>query len=45
VRIGVVLEYLLDDLSLELAVSALADLDQIEVLNGIMVGVELEVAA
>src|SRR5215467_10243122 len=45
VRIGVVLEHLLDDLRLELAVGALGDLDQIEVLDRVMVGVELEAPA
>src|SRR3954447_15871492 len=40
--IGIVLEHLLDDLSLELAVGALGNLDQIEVLDRIVVGVELE---
>src|SRR6516225_9901850 len=45
VRIGVVLEHLLDDLGLELAVGALGDLDQVKVLDRIMVGVELEAPA
>src|SRR5215471_5457159 len=45
VRIGVVLEHLLDDLGLELAVGALGDLDQVEVLDRIVVGVELEAPA
>src|SRR5215469_11623982 len=45
VRIGVVLEHLLDDLRLELAVGALGDLDQIEVLDRIVVCVELEAPA
>ncbi len=43
--VGVVLEHLLHDLGLELAVGALGDLDQIEVLDRIVVGVELEAAA
>ena len=45
VRIGVVLEHLLRDLGLELAVGALRHLHQIEVLDRIVVGVELEGAA
>ena len=44
VGIGVVLEHLLDDLGLELAVGALGDFDQVEVLDRIVVGVELEAA-
>ena len=42
--VGVVLEHLLDDFGLELAVGALGDLDQVEVLDRIVVGVELEAA-
>ena len=42
--IGVVLEHLLDDLGLELAVGALGDFHQVEVLDRIVVGVELEAA-
>src|SRR5262245_38850238 len=45
VRIGVVLEHLLRDLGLELAVGALRYLDQVEILDRIVVGVELERAA
>src|SRR5438552_9438828 len=44
VRIGVVGEHLLGDLGLELAVGTLRYLHQIEVLDRIVVGVELEVA-
>src|SRR2546423_8364019 len=44
VRIGIILEYLLHNLGLELAVGALGDLDQIEILDRIVVGVELEAA-
>src|SRR4051812_14039753 len=42
VRIRVVLEHLLHDLGLEFAVAALRHLHQIEVLNRVMIGVELE---
>src|SRR5215472_12771933 len=41
VRIGVVLEHLLDDLGLEFTVRALGDLDQIEILDRIVISVEL----
>src|SRR3954447_12754285 len=42
VRVGIVLEDLLVDLGLELAVGTLGDLHQIEILDRIMVGVEAE---
>src|SRR5829696_8996458 len=42
IHVAVVLEDLLDDLGLELAVRALCDLHQVEVLDRIAVGVELE---
>src|SRR5215475_11665975 len=42
VRIGVVLEHLLDDLGLELAVGALGDLDQVEVLDRLFFCFELD---
>src|SRR5205085_4307999 len=45
VRIGVVGEHFLHDLGLVLAVGALGDLHQIEVLNRVVVGVVLELAA
>src|SRR5574337_870014 len=45
VRVGHVAEHLLDDLGLVAAVGALRDLGQVEVLDGIMVGVEAELAA
>src|ERR1700674_152123 len=45
VRVGIVLEHLLDDLGLELAVGAFGDLDQVEVLDRIVIGVEPEAAA
>src|SRR5207244_3406572 len=45
VWIGVVGEYLLGDLGLEFAVGALGDLHQIEILDRVVVGVELELAA
>src|SRR4051795_1413596 len=45
VRIRVVLEHLLHDLGLEFAVAALRHLHQIEVLDRVVVGVELEGAA
>src|ERR1043166_5915462 len=46
-RVGVLVirEHLLGDLGLELAVRALHHLDQIEVLDGIMIVAELEIAA
>src|SRR5262249_41501045 len=45
VRVALVREHLLDDLGLELAVGSLGDLDEVEVLDRIVVGVELEAAA
>src|SRR5262249_35651070 len=45
VRIAVVGEHLLRDLRLVLAVGALGDLDQVEILDRIVVAVELERAA
>src|SRR5574337_1075368 len=45
VRVGHVAEHLLDDLGLVAAVGALRDLGQVEVLDGIVVGVEAELAA
>src|SRR4051812_48423055 len=45
IHVAVVLEDVLDDLGLELAVGALRDLHQVEVLDRIAVGVELERAA
>jgi len=45
ISIGKVREDLFLDLSLEFTICALAHLDQIEVLDRIAVGVELEVAA
>src|SRR5215204_3377102 len=45
IHVAVVLEDLLDDLGLELAVRAPCDLHQVEVLDRIAVGVELERAA
>src|SRR5262249_33173483 len=43
--IGVGLDELVDDLGLDLAVGALGAFDQVEVLDGIVVGVELEASA
>src|SRR5437764_9868911 len=45
VRVRIILEHLLHDLGLVLTVGALGDLHQIEVLDRIVVGVELEGAA
>src|SRR5262245_13567677 len=45
VGVFVVLEYLFDNLGLIFAIRALGDLDQIEILNGIVISVEFEIAA
>src|SRR5258706_16137416 len=45
VTVAVIFEYLLDDLGLEFAIRALGDLGQVEILDRIAVGVELEIAA
>src|SRR5882757_8525989 len=45
VTIAVILEYLLDNFGLEFAVGTFGDLGEIEVLDRIAVGVELEAAA
>src|ERR1700722_7727549 len=45
VAVAVILEHLLDDFGLEFAVRAFGDLGQIEVLDRIAVGIELEAAA
>src|ERR1700687_696216 len=45
VTVAVILEYLLGDLGLEFAVGAFGNLGQVEILDRIAVGVELESAA
>src|ERR1700726_966116 len=45
VTVAVILEHLLDDFGLEFAVRALGDLGQVEILDRIAVGIELEAAA
>src|SRR6478672_8514054 len=45
VTVAVIFEYLLDDLGLEFAIGAFGDLGQVEILDRIAVGIELETAA
>src|SRR5258708_12885402 len=45
VTVAVIFEYLLDNLGLEFAIGAFGDLGQVEILDRIAVGVELETAA
>src|SRR5258705_11598892 len=45
VTVAIIFEYLLDDLGLEFPIGALGDLGQLEILDRIAVGIELEAAA